>query len=194
MKRLAAVALALTLVTGGVQAHQSRAPFDLTKDKVLKVRITDVRWTNPHVFYVGEFVNDNGQKEEWTFEGHSIAGLTHLGWTKETLQKGDEVEMTVNPFRESDKRFALIDHVRMGDGRVMYSIGQPPSPVAQAPVQPSMDFTGNWQFRFPGTPEQVRQRVLLGDGGPSKDQPYTEKALAQVAAYQGDAKPFAAPL
>ncbi|MEQ1581535.1 MAG: DUF6152 family protein [Steroidobacteraceae bacterium] len=183
MKRLIAVALTLALGTGGAQAHHSRAPFDLTKDKVLKVRITEVRWTNPHVFYVGELVNDKGQKEEWTFEGHSIAGLTHLGWTKETLQKGDEVEMTVNPFRESDKRFALIDHVRMGDGRVMYSIGQPPSPAAQAPVQPSTDFTGNWQFRFPGTPEQVRQRVLLGAGGPPKDLPYTEKALAQVAAY-----------
>ncbi len=189
MKRLIAVALALAWVTGGVQAHHSRAPFDLSQDRVLKVKITEVRWTNPHVFYVGEVANDKGQKEEWTFEGHSIAGLTHLGWSKETLQKGDEVEMTVNPFRASDKRFALIDHVRMGDGRVMYSIGQPPSPAAQAPVQPSTDFTGNWQFRFPGTPEQVRQRVLLGAGGPPRDLPYTAKAQAQVDAYDPKKNP-----
>lgn len=183
MKRLIGVALSLVLVAGGAEAHHSRAPFDLSKEGVLKARITQVRWTNPHVFYVGEVTNDKGQKEEWTFEGHSIVGLTRLGWSKETLKAGDEVEITVNPHRDGEKRFALIDHVRMGDGRVMYSLGQPPAAVAQAPVQPSADFTGNWQFRFPGTPEQVRQRVLLGAGGPPKDLPYTAKAQAQVDAY-----------
>ena len=189
MKRLFAVACSLAVVTGGVQAHHSRAPFDLTKDAVLKVRITDVRWTNPHVFYVGEVTNDKGQKEEWTFEGHSIVGLTRLGWSKETLKAGDEVQISVNPHRDSTKRFALIDHVQMGDGRVMYSLGRPPTQPAQVPVLPSTDFSGNWQFRFPGTPEQVRQRVLLGTGGPSRDLPYTDLAQAQVAAYDPKKNP-----
>ena len=44
MKRLIAVALALAWVTGGVQAHHSRAPFDLSQDRVLKVKITHDLW------------------------------------------------------------------------------------------------------------------------------------------------------
>jgi hypothetical protein len=51
-------------------------------------------------------------------------------------------------------------------------------------VKASTDFSGNWKYVFPGTPEQVRQRILLGTPAPAKEGPYTAKAKAQVAAYR----------
>jgi hypothetical protein len=188
MKRTVA-ALWLMVVLDIAQAHHSRAAFDLNKNVILQTEITAVRWTNPHAFYVGTVVNSKGQREEWTFEGHSISGLTRQGWSKATLNIGDKVQMVVNPHRDAQKHFGLIDHVRLADGRIMYSIGRPLSAAAGTQVQPSSDFSGNWQFRIPGTPEEVRQRVLLGSGGPAADLPYTPKARAQVAAYDPKKNP-----
>lgn len=185
----ATAALAVTLclaVTTPAVAHHSRAAFRLDVKTELRAQITKVRWTNPHVFFVGEVVNDKGLKEEWTFEGHSISGLSHAGWTKDTVHEGDELLLVVNLHRDPDKHFALIDHVVLPDGRIVYSVGVPPvDPAApRPPVKASTDFSGNWKYVFPGTPEQVRQRILLGTPPPAKEGPYTAKARAQVAAYK----------
>ncbi len=66
----------------------------------------------------------------------------------------------------------------------MYSVEQPPVVAgAVAPkINPSTDFSGNWRYRFPGTPEEVRARILKGASAPSTDGPYTPKAMAQIKA------------
>jgi hypothetical protein len=184
---LAALAAALSLALAlPATAHHSRAAFQLDVKSEMKAKITKVRWTNPHVFLVGNVVNDKGQVEEWTFEGHSISGLSHAGWAKDTVKEGDELLLVVNKHRETDKHFALMDHVVLPTGRIVYSVGQPPVDpnVPKPPVKASTDFSGNWKYVFPGTPEQVRQRILLGTPAPAKEGPYTAKAKAQVAAYR----------
>jgi Family of unknown function (DUF6152) len=182
---LVAVAVALAVSTPAT-AHHSRAAFQLDTKTEMRARITSVRWTNPHVFLVGEVLDEQGHKSEWIFECHSISGLSHMGWTKDSVKEGDELLLIVNRHRDPDKHFALLDHAVMPDGRILYSIGLPPvDPKApKPPIKPSNDFSGNWKFIFPGTPEQARQRVLLGPAPPDKDGPYTPKARAQVAAYK----------
>ena len=192
--RLSAVALAAVLSSGfvaPVSAHHSRAAFQLDVKSEMRAKITRLRWTNPHVFLVGEVINDKGEKEEWTFEGHSVSGLSHMGWTKDTVKEGDELLLVVNKHRDADKHFALMDHVVLPSGRIVYSVGQPPvDPNApKPPIRASTDFSGNWKYVFPGTPEQVRQRILLGTPAPAKDGPYTAKAKAQVAAYAENDNP-----
>jgi hypothetical protein len=192
MRRLgSALALSVTLCVGSASAHHSRAQFQLDETVVLKTKITRVRWSNPHVFFAGMVANDKGVAEEWVFEGHSIAGLSRLGWNKETLKPGDEVQAIVNRSRDRTKRFALLDSVVLADGKKLYSVGVPPaSAVAQRPaVEPSRDFSGNWRFRFPGTPEEIRKRVLLGPQGPKLDGPYTPRAKAQLAKYDANDNP-----
>jgi hypothetical protein len=187
-RSLLSAAFLAVAALGSAHAHHSRAAFDLGRSVVLDARITEVRWTNPHVFYIGEVVDQRGQKEEWTFEGHSISGLTRQGWSKDTLKVGDRVQIVVNRHRDPQKKFALIDHVRLADGRMVYSLGKP-LPDDSVAAEPSKDFSGNWQFKFPGTPEEVRRRVLLGAGGPPADLPYTPKGRAQAAAYDANKNP-----
>ena len=172
-------------------AHHSRAAFDLSTKSEIKARITEVRWTNPHVFLVGQVTNAQGQVEEWTFEGHSISGLSHAGWTRDTIKKGDELLLVVNRHRDANKHFALMDHVILPNGQRVYSVGVPPSDPSKPrpPIKASTDFSGNWKVQFPGTPEQQRERVLLGTPPPAKDGPYTAKARAQVAAYKAEDNP-----
>jgi hypothetical protein len=192
MSRTVIAALALLGVAAPSVAHHSRAAFQLDQTTVLKTKIKAVRWSNPHVFFVGDVVNDKGQAEEWTFEGHSISGLVRLGWSKTTLNAGDQVQMVVNRHRDPSKHFGLVDHVVMADGAKMYSVGQPPRNTVTAsrpPIAPSKDFSGNWRYQFPGTPEQVRQRILLGPEAPASDRSYTAKAQAQVKAYDANKNP-----
>lgn len=182
--------VALLLPTA-VPAHHSRAPFRLDVKTEVKARITEVRWTNPHVFFTGTVTDAQGKTSEWVFEGHSISGQTRAGWTRDTVKVGDELLLVVNLHRNPEKRFALLDHVVFADGRRLYAVGVPPAdPNAPRPaVKPSTDFSGNWKYQFPGTPEQVRQRVLLGTAPPAKDGPYTARAKAQVAAFKADDNP-----
>ncbi|MEP7314034.1 MAG: DUF6152 family protein [Pseudomonadota bacterium] len=174
-----------------VHAHHSRAAFQLDEKVSMNARVTKVRWSNPHMFLVADVVNDKGQKEEWIFEGHSISGLTRNGWMKDSVKVGDQIQLVVNRHRDPAKHFALVDHVVMADGRKFWSVGQPerlagaPAPV----IKPSTDFSGNWRYRFPGTPEQVRQRILLGPQAPAAEGPYTARAAAQVKAYNPDDNP-----
>src|SRR4051794_25374609 len=91
MKRIAlllllAGAVALGLLSAPAQAHHSRAQFQLDKLTPMTATITRVRWSNPHVFYAGTVVNDQGVKEEWVFEGHSISGLVRQGWSEDLVK------------------------------------------------------------------------------------------------------------
>ncbi|MBX5460230.1 MAG: hypothetical protein IRZ28_03990 [Steroidobacteraceae bacterium] len=191
MKRLLPVVLLASLVCAPAMAHHSRAAFALNETIPMKVKITRVRWSNPHVFWAGTVVNDKGVAEEWTFEGHSISGLVRQGWTANTLKVGDEVQFFVNPHKDRTKHFALVDRVVFADGRVLYSVGVPPqNAVASRPkIEPSKDFSGNWRYKFPGTAEEVRKRVLLGAGGPDLNLPYTAKGKAQAVAWNANDNP-----
>ena len=191
LKTFGAALVLSSLLASPAFAHHSRAQFQLDETVVLKTKITRVRWSNPHVFFAGTVVSDKGVAEEWVFEGHSIAGLARLGWNKDTLKAGDDVQMIVNRSRDRSKLFALVDSVILADGKKLYSVGvPPPNAVAQRPpVEPSKDFSGNWRFRFPGTPEEIRKRILLGAQGPKPDGPYTPRAKAQVVKYDAEDNP-----
>jgi Family of unknown function (DUF6152) len=172
-------------------AHHSRAAFELDKKVEMQAVITRVRWTNPHVFLVGNVQTADGKTQEWVFEGHSISGLVRQGWTKETVKNGDRLTLVVNRHRDPAKHFALMDNIVLANGQRMYSVGQAPVAANAVPVKvaPSTDFSGNWRYRFPGTPAEIRQRILLGAGGPAMDGPYTPKAAAQVKVYKEDDNP-----
>jgi len=193
--RTAALAMAIAFgamaFVPNASAHHSRAQFRLDELTSLKAKITRVRWSNPHVFYAGTVINDKGVAEEWVFEGHSISGLVRQGWSPDLIKVGDEVEVMVNRHRDASQRFALLDRVKLADGKTYYSIGvPPPDQVARRPpIEPSKDLSGNWRYKFPGTAEEVRRRVLLGSGGPRPDLPYTAAAKAQVAKFDANKAP-----
>jgi hypothetical protein len=192
MKHFVLSALLLTAAAAPIaEAHHSRAQFQLDKLTPMQATITRVRWSNPHVFYAGKVVNDKGVAEEWVFEGHSISGLARLGWSESLIKVGDKVEVMVNRHRDPNEHFALLDRVILANGKTYYSVGVPPADqvAKRPPIQPSKDFSGNWRFKFAGTPEEVRKRVLLGAGGPRQDLPYTDVAKAQVAKYDPNKAP-----
>lgn len=75
--------------------HSFSAQFDREKTATLSGLVTKVEWQNPHVyFYLDVFNEETGKYEEWAFEMGAPAVLTRTqGWTRSTLQIGDEVRV-----------------------------------------------------------------------------------------------------
>lgn len=87
--------LALALVTAHASAHHSfAAQYDAEKPVELTGLVTKVEWQNPHVYIYIDVEDEAGDYEEWALEMGAPAVLTRTqGWTRSTLQIGDEIKV-----------------------------------------------------------------------------------------------------
>ena len=90
-------------------AHHSSSSYDMDHPLVLKGVITNVEWTNPHVFIFLNVKDDAGAVMEWRVEGNSPNMLTRVGWKKELLVNGDSVTVNGAPARDGAKVMRLIN-------------------------------------------------------------------------------------
>ena len=178
-----------------VQAHHSRANFDIDETIRLNGTVTNVRWRSPHVYWQLSVVNEQGETEDWAIEGHSIPGLMGNGWQQDSVKTGDHVLVVANPSRDPESRFILLDYFQHDDGRVFYSF-RPPEGVESRGrdndlgVAPSTDFSGTWTRLADGTPEENLRRALIGGFGAPTGLSLTVTGEAQVANYDANDDPY----
>jgi Family of unknown function (DUF6152) len=117
LKSLGAFAV-LAAMAGGipqVAAHHSAAMFDFTKSQVLKGKVVEMRWVNPHVtITVNSAATGEEAPGEWLIETTSPGNLVRAGgWRRDALKPGDEVEVTFHPEREAGKKSGLLMQVKL---------------------------------------------------------------------------------
>ena len=85
--------LALSIAPSGVIAHHSfPAQYDASKTITLTGTVTNVEWTNPHIFIYIDVVDDEtGEPENWALEMGGPNALLRLGWKRDSLEPGDEI-------------------------------------------------------------------------------------------------------
>jgi hypothetical protein len=71
--------------------HSFAAEYDASKPVELKGRVTKVEWTNPHARFYIDIKDADGKVTTWNFELASPNVLTRNGWTRHSLQEGDEI-------------------------------------------------------------------------------------------------------
>ena len=122
------VAIAIFAITPErVSAHHSFAMFDQTKQVTVVGKVAEIQWTNPHVWVFVDGAPAGGKKEHWGVEFTSKVHLTRRNFTPDLIKAGDNVEITVNPYRDG-KLGGRFVAVKLANGAYYCDVG----PAAQA--------------------------------------------------------------
>jgi len=93
--------LAMLASIAPVQAHHSLVgEFDTSISFELTGTITDVEWTNPHIWLYMDATDENGEVAPWQCEMGSPNQLIRLGWRKQDLPPGTVIIAQANPARD----------------------------------------------------------------------------------------------
>ena len=81
--------------------HSFGAEYDANKPITVTGVVTQVEWTNPHIYFFLDAKSNNGVVEHWKFEGYPPGVLKRIGWKRnESMAPGDTV--TVFGWRARD--------------------------------------------------------------------------------------------
>ena len=83
--------LVLSLPASG--HHSFAVQYDDTRPITIQGWLTKVEWTNPHVYFYLDVVGKENDVASWAFEMVAPIVLERRGWTRNTLQIGEEIEV-----------------------------------------------------------------------------------------------------
>ena len=86
------VGMALLIPAVPVLAHHSfAAEYDASKPITLQGTVAKVEWTNPHARFYVNVTDASGKVVTWNFELASPNVLARNGWTRHSLNEGDQI-------------------------------------------------------------------------------------------------------
>ena len=135
---MAVAVLALLVSAEPARAHHSfAAEYDAAKPITLKGVVSKVEWTNPHArFYID--VKDETGTYTWNLELASPNVLTRNGWTRKTLNIGDEITVQGSLAKDGSK-MANARSVVLASGKRVFAGS---SADAEAPAAGSAPAAG----------------------------------------------------
>jgi hypothetical protein len=100
--RHAFTALALALAAPAVPAHHSFSVFNMQEEISITGTVRDVQWTNPHIWIWVDVTDESGAVVTWGLEGMSPNFLARRGWSRTTLEPGDEITVSLRPLKSGE--------------------------------------------------------------------------------------------
>jgi hypothetical protein len=116
--------LAVAAGLSQVAAHHSASMFDQSRTEVLKGKVVQLRWVNPHVTLLVRGTLKSGEvPAEWLLETTSPGNLTRVdeGWQRDALRPGEEVEVLFHPLRQGGKRLGLLRQLTTSSNGRLYA-------------------------------------------------------------------------
>ena len=109
--------------------HAFGSEFDASSPVLLKGKIVEIEWVNPHTWIHVEVTKPDGTKEVWMVEGGSPNSLLRRGVNKNSFAPGTEVVIDGYQARDRSLR-ANARNVTFPDGRKLFlgttGTGAPP--------------------------------------------------------------------
>lgn len=100
--------------------HSLVGEFDTSVDFELRGTITEVEWTNPHIWLYMDVTDENGEVVEWQCEMGSPNQLFRLGWRKEDLPPGTIIRAQATPARDGSNTCSTRV-ITLDDGTPVFS-------------------------------------------------------------------------
>ncbi len=123
---LLGIAFVVTVLTTGAQpllAHHGRGntyEVDITKE--IHGIVKEVRWRNPHIAFLVDVTDENGEVVTWTLEHSNVSTLARLGYGRATLRAGMEIDVMMNPGTQN-RPIGLNRGVTLEDGTQIFLRG-----------------------------------------------------------------------
>ena len=93
--RTALLSLTASVLAVALPAHAHHsfpAQYDAEKPITLTGTVTEVQWTNPHIFiYIDVPGDGSGEVVNWALEMGGPNALLRLGWKRDSLKPGDVI-------------------------------------------------------------------------------------------------------
>jgi hypothetical protein len=128
------IAAVLGVVSGQALAHHSFAMFDQSKQVTIIGKVTEVQWTNPHVWVFLDGAPSGGKKGRWGVEFTSKVHLARRNFVPGMIKAGDSVEVTVNPYRDGQPGGRFVA-VKLASGEYYCDVGQAAQSFCQGGVK-----------------------------------------------------------
>lgn len=90
--------VALGILSGPVFAHHGGAAFDQAQTLTFSGTVTELTFANPHVLVYFDVTKD-GATEKWSGWLTAPNKLARAGWTKRTLEPGDQITISGTPHK-----------------------------------------------------------------------------------------------
>jgi hypothetical protein len=114
--------------------HSFAAEYDASKPVTLKGVVSRIEWTNPHArFYID--VKDEKGTNTWNLELASPNVLSRNGWTRRTLNIGDEITVEGSLAKDGSK-MANARVVTLASGKRVFA-GSSGDAEGAAPAAPA---------------------------------------------------------
>jgi hypothetical protein len=105
--------------------HAFAAEFDVNQPVKVHGVVTKVEWVNPHAWIYVDVKSADGKMANWKFELGPPNALFRLGWRKDAIPAGTEVDIT--GFRaKSMENTANGRSIILPDGKELFSGGSGP--------------------------------------------------------------------
>jgi hypothetical protein len=105
------------LLTVPATAHHSFAPYETNVQIKFAGTVTELRWTNPHVYIEMDAPDaKTGQTRHWLIECASTSILNRVGWRFNMIKPGDRITVIVSPLRNGEPA-ALLKQITLADGK-----------------------------------------------------------------------------
>jgi hypothetical protein len=121
--KLGAFVACLSLLCSGaalVAHHSFSTEYDGNKTFKFKGTVSKVEWTNPHVRFYVDTLDEGGKMVTWNMEIASPSALARNGWTSRTLKVGDQVSVEGYAAKVAPNR-GNVRSVITADGRSLFA-------------------------------------------------------------------------
>ena len=145
MRTISALVLCLILSVSAI-AHHSDAGLDMDSTVTFEGTIKEFHFRNPHMYFIVEADNPNGEPVEWSIQSGSAIGAARRGWTRDTLVPGERVLVSAHPARNGNP-YGILESLDKEGG-----LGVGPGPGEVEVTASTTSLEGRWLAKFSEVP------------------------------------------